>query len=451
MKKRLAKLRDNLRRAAEANGRAFWFGLAVIPLSLLSALATGMILTGLTPLSPTHGVVTTALAVNALLIAAAIGVIAWQAWELLRARRRRAAASRLHARIVGLFSVIAIVPAIILALFASISLDRGLDNWFSTRTQAIISNSLEVAESYVQEHGQVLRADGIAMARDIDSSGAPESALPIVLSQQAGVRNILFAYLLNGKGEVLATAVQARDRAYLAPPTSALEEARNGNAVSIAPGRRNRVAVLQKLEQRPDTYLYVARQVDAKVLNHLRLTRDGVQEYGALAQRRAGVQIAFGLMYLMVAVTLLLAAIWIGLWFATALVAPVRRLIGAAEAVSAGDLDVRLPVKSREGDFAQLANTFNEMTGELAVKRNELVATNARLSERGRFIEAVLSGVSAGVLGLDNRGRIDAVNRAAASLLGTTRVGLEGQNVVDVVPELAPASTEATRRRPSET
>ncbi|MEL7544179.1 MAG: HAMP domain-containing protein, partial [Pseudomonadota bacterium] len=450
LRERLKRLGEKLRSAADANGQAFWFGLAVIPLSLISALATGLILTGLTPLRPTHSVVTTALALNALLIAMAIGVITWQAIELLRARQRRAAASRLHARIVGLFSVIATVPAIILALFASISLDRGLDNWFSQRTQAIISNSLEVAEAYVQEHGQVLRADGIAMARDLDESEIPANGEGLVLSQQAGIRGIQLAYLIDAEGKVLSSAVQSKSAAYIAPPRSALQEAIGGTAVSISPGSRNRVAVIQKLTTRENTYLYVSRLVDSKVLRHLRLTRDGVAEYGALEQRRAGVQIAFGLMYLMVALTLLLAAIWIGLWFANALVAPVRRLIGAAQDVSDGKLDVRVPVKTREGDFAHLANTFNQMTSELAVKRNELLSTNERLTERGHFIEAVLSGVSAGVLGLDMDGRIDAVNRAAAHLLGTTPTDLQGENIVDAVPELKDAFRDATRRKPND-
>jgi len=450
LKERLAHLGGKLRAAADANGQAFWVGLFVIPLSLVSALATGMILTGLTPITPTHGVVTTALAVNAILIVAAVVVIGWQTYDLLRARQQRAAASRLHARIVGLFSVIAIVPAILLAAFASISLDRGLDNWFSVRTKAIIQNSLQVAEAYVQEHGQVLRAEAVAMARDLEDSATPDIAMNLVLSQQAGIRGIPLAYLIDGRGKALETALHSKEQPFIAPPQSAVREAANGKAISIAPGRQNRVAVIKKLAGRDDTYLYVARLVDSKVLRHLRLTQAGVNEYVALEERRAGVQIAFGLMYLMIAVTLLLAAIWIGLWFANALVAPVRRLIGAAQDVSDGNLSVRVPVKSREGDLGHLANTFNQMTSELEVKRNELVATNEQLTERGHFIEAVLSGVSAGVLGLDADGRIDVANPAAASLLGTTRVGLQGQQIADVVPELATAFEQATRKRRNE-
>ncbi len=447
LKTRLARLGKKLRAAADANGQAFWVGLFVIPLSLISALATGLILTGSTPLTPTDAVVKTALAVNALLIAAAVAVIAWQGYDLLKARQQRAAASRLHARIVGLFSIIAIIPAITLAAFASISLDRGLDHWFSTRTKAIIGNSLEVAEAYVQEHGQILRAEGLAMARDLDDARLDKTNQKIFLTQQAGIRGIAIAYLIDKRGVVKVTAVQSDKLEYVAPPQSALNEAINGKAISIAPGRRNRVAVIKRLENHPDMYLYVSRLVDRKVLRHLRLTRAGVAEYVALEERRAGVQIAFGLMYVMIAVTLLLAAIWIGLWFANALVAPVRRLIGAAQEVSDGNLSVRVPVKKREGDLAHLANTFNLMTRELEVKQNELVATNEQLTERGRFIEAVLSGVSAGVLGLDPDGRINIVNPTAARLLATTRVELQGQIVSEAVPELAEAFAAATSGR----
>ncbi|MGI9406753.1 MAG: ATP-binding protein, partial [Hyphomicrobiaceae bacterium] len=436
LKTRLKRLGEKLRAAADANGQAFWVGLFVIPLSLISALATGLILTGLTPLNPTHGVVTTALALNALLIIAALTVIAWQAYDLIKARREQAAASRLHARIVGLFSIIAIIPAILLAIFASISLDRGLDNWFSSRTKAIIGNSLEVAEAYVQEHGQVLRSEGLAMARDLDAVLDPEQNPKLILSQQAGLRGIPLAYLIDARGVVKSTAAQSDSLEYVAPPQSALNEAVNGQAISIAPGRQNRVAVVKKLESLPNTYLYISRLVDRKVLRHLGLTREGVAEYNELEERRAGVQIAFGLMYLMIATTLLLAAVWIGLWFANALVAPVRRLIGAAQDVSEGNFEVRLPVKSREGDLGLLSNTFNLMTGELEVQRNELVETNAQLTERGRFIEAVLSGVSAGVIGLEPDGKINVANPTAAILLGTTNEGLLNQSISDVVPEL---------------
>ncbi|MGI9407865.1 MAG: ATP-binding protein [Hyphomicrobiaceae bacterium] len=438
LKTRLKRLGEKLRATADANGQAFWVGLFVIPLSLISALATGLILTGLTPLNPTHGVVTTALALNAILIIAALAVIAWQAYDLIKARRQQAAASRLHARIVGLFSIIAIIPAILLALFASISLDRGLDNWFSSRTKAIIGNSLEVAEAYVQEHGQVLRSEALAMARDIDDALSPDPSQnpSSILSLQAGLRGIPLAYLIDAKGIVQSTAPLSDSAEYVAPPQSALDEAINGQAISIAPGRQNRVAVVKKLESLPNTYLYVSRLVDKKVLRHLGLTRAGVAEYDALEERRTGVQIAFGLMYLMIATTLLLAAVWIGLWFANALVAPVRRLIGAAQDVSEGNFDVRLPVKSREGDLGQLASAFNLMTGELEVKRNELVTTNAQLTERGRFIEAVLSGVSAGVIGLEPDGRINVANPTAAVLLGTTRGDLLGQSISGAIPEL---------------
>ncbi len=428
------------------NRRAFQVGLCIVVASLISGLATGLILTGLSPVVPSNLVVFTTLSVNLVLIVAMIWVIAWQVTGLWRARRRQAAGSRLHARIVGLFSVIAVTPAIVLAIFASISLDRGLDHWFSKRTQTIVQDSLGVAEAYVQEHGQILRTEGLAMARDLDASANLNEVEQLRLSQQAGLRNIPLAYLINGKGQVVSQAAQSAGLRFLAPPIGALNEATAGQAVGIAPGNSDRVAAIIKLRAFPDLYLYIARQVEPKVIRQLRRTKAGVAEYTELEKRRAGIQIAFGLMYLMIALTMLLAAVWIGLWFTDGLVAPIGRLIGAAQQVSQGHLSVQVPLRRGEGDLAQLAQAFNRMTSQLRIQRDEVVAANSQLNERRRFIEAVLSGVSAGVLGLDNKGHITLANPSAEELLGRRRSELVSKPVSDAVPELAALMSKANEQ-----
>jgi len=148
----------------------FFLGLILVALSLISGLATYLILTGLTPIVPTHSVVVTVLLINAVLALGMISLIAWQVTGLWIARRRQAAGARLHVRIVSLFSIIAVLPAILLAVFASLSLDRGLDHWFSKRTKSIIKNSVNVATAYLNEHGQVIRTDVISMAADLDAA-----------------------------------------------------------------------------------------------------------------------------------------------------------------------------------------------------------------------------------------------------------------------------------------
>jgi two-component system nitrogen regulation sensor histidine kinase NtrY len=426
----------------DAGGKPFFvLGLVLVALSIFAGLATYLILTGLTPIIPKHSVVVTVLLINAVLVLGMVALIAWQVWGLWVARKRQAAGAQLHVRIVALFSIIAVLPAILLAIFASVSLDRGLDHWFSTRTQSIIKNSVNVATAYLNEHGQVIRSDVISMAADIDAAADLVQQRPNVFGRflmgQATIRSIPVAYLIDGKAKLLATAGELIDDPYIKPPLKAIELATKGKAIIIAPGRSDKVAAIKKLNNFNDTYLYIVRPVNPQVLKHLRETRASVKEYTALAERRTGVQIAFALMYVAIALTLLLAAIWIGLWFANRLVSPIRRLIGAAQEVSEGNFNVQVPAGASEGDLHQLSRTFNNMTQELRAQRNELVDTNAILEERRRFIETVLSGVTAGVIGLDTKGFITLANPSSRKLLGATKKSFVGKSIKSAVPELA--------------
>ena len=175
-----------------------------------------------------------------------------------------------------------------------------------------------------------------------------------------------------------------------------------------------RVGAVAKLESYPGKYLYVMRNVSPKVIEHLQLTAQNVDEFNRLRKARGGLKVAHGLMYLMISMTAVLAAIWVGLWFAGRFVAPIRRLIGAAQEVSTGNLKIELPEKRGEGDLRRLSQTFNTMTRELKNQRDALVTANEQLLERRHFMEAVLSGVSAGVIGLDSQDRITLVSRAAS-------------------------------------
>lgn len=431
--------RQNRSAGSSTSKPVFLLGLVIVVLSLLSGLATYVILTGLTSIVPNHSVVVTMLLINGVLAAAMISMIAWQVGGLWLARRRQAAGARLHVRIVGLFSIIAVLPAIVLAIFASISLDRGLDHWFSNRTKSIIQNSITIATAYLHEHGQVIRADAVSMAADIDQAVALVRTRPQqfgrFLASQAAIRAIPLAYLTDGEGKLLADAGNRDDSPYIAPPPKALEVAKAGKAVVIAPGKTNKVGAVIRLANFDDTYLYIVRRVNPRVLQHLRNTRASVQEYRKLEERRTGVQIAFGLMYLAIALTLLLAAIWIGLWFANRLVAPIGRLIGAAKQVSEGNLDVAVEVHARHGDLGQLGSTFNNMVSELRSQRDELINANTKLDERRRFTEAVLSGVTAGVIGVEVDGTVTLINPSAEELLGIQKKQLTGIPLKKAVPE----------------
>jgi len=420
----------------------FTLGLIIMVLALCSGLATYLILTGLTPILPTQTVVVGVLLINSLLVLAMLALIAWQVAGLWIARRRHVAGAQLHIRIVSLFSVIAIVPAILLAVFASVSLDRGLDHWFSSRTKSIIKNSIDVATAYLQEHGQVIRADALGMAQDIDEAVELVKARPQgfgnFLKAQAAIRSLPGAFMIDEKGKVLATAASVPDFKYRAPPEEAMGLAKKGQVIVIAPGQTSMVGAIKSLDNFDNTYLYVIRPVNARVLQQLRATRANVAEYQLLEQRRAGVQVAFGLMYVAIALTLLLSAIWIGMWFANRLVAPIGQLMGAAEEISHGNLGVEVAVNPADGDLATLGTSFNTMASELKTQRDELVGANATLDERNRFMEAVLSGVTAGVVGVDADGTVNLVSRSAQDLLGVKEDKLTGKKLAEAVPEFGP-------------
>ncbi len=426
----------------DASERAFWIGLVTVVLSLVSGLATYLILTGLTPITPRDDVVVIALLLNVVLILAMIAILAWQGLGLWQAWRAEVPGARLQVRIVGLFSVIAALPAILLAVAATTTFSRAIDSWFTARTRAIIDNSMLVAQSYLEEHGQVIRTDVANMARDIDASADDivddPKALKTLMIAQAGLRELLTAHLISVNGQMLLSAFEDKSEPFVAPPLAAIQEAEKGQIAIIKSLERARVAALAKLARYPGQYLLVTRAVSSKVMGHLKRTEASVDEYQTLRKGRRGLKLAHGLMYTTISMTALLAAIWTGLWFAGRFVAPIRRLIAGAREVSTGNLDVELPEKRGEGDLRRLSHTFNTMTRELKHQRDALVSANDQLSERRSFIEAVLAGVSSGIIGLDSDKRITLVSRSAERLLDVTEDDIVGKRLDEALPAFAP-------------
>ena len=423
--------------------RAVRIGSSVVLLSLVSAFATYFILTGLTPVPPRSDVVFVVLLVNVVLIIAMIALLLWQVVGLARAWRERIPGARLHIRIVALFSVIAALPTLLLAIGATVTFSRSLDSWFSTRTREIVSSSRDVAAAYLDEHGQVIRTDIVNMARDLDAAansiGDDARKLQRLVMVQAGLRDLPAAYVIDHDGNLVVEATADNKLPYNAPSAAAIRQAEAGQVPLLMPtADRYRVAAVTKLEKHPGKLLYVARGVSPTVITHLQLTAQNVDEFNRLRKARGGLKVAHGLMYLMTSMTALLAAIWVGLWFAGRFVAPIRRLIAGAQEVSKGNLMVELPEKRGEGDLRRLSKTFNTMTRELKHQRDALVTANEQLLERRHFMEAVLSGVSAGVIGLDSQDRITLVSRAAGDLLGLGEGALVGKKLKDVLPVFAP-------------
>src|SRR5438309_1448396 len=427
---------------AEPRGRSLWRLVApfAVAVALLSALLTFVVLTGLTRIQPTRDVVISFMLINAAVILLLVGIIVREVWKVLQARRRGRAAARLHVQIVGLFSVIAVLPAVLVAIVANVTIDRGFDRLFSGPTRGVIQNSLIVARAYLYEHAELIRGDILGMANDISHArplyDQDRRTFRELLTASAAQRNLPGAMLIDKERNVLETAQTGIQQAFTTPAPEFLSNVKeNEPEISVFP-EGNYVAAVIRLRAFNDTFLYVARLLDPHVVAQVNETQASVAEYAELESRRLGMQVSLALMFAVIGLTILMASVLIGLNFANRLVTPIRRLMGAANLVSTGDLHVQVPVHKSEGDLAQLGETFNKMTQELRTQRDELVSASDLIDSRRRFIEAVLSSASAGIIGVDASSSVGILNRSAEKLIGHAESETLGHPLSDVLPEL---------------
>ncbi|HWP27755.1 MAG TPA: PAS domain-containing sensor histidine kinase [Xanthobacteraceae bacterium] len=415
-------------------------GPVAVSVALLSALTTFVVLADLTPISPTHEVVVGLLSVNALTVLILLAVIARDVWLVLEARRRGLAAARLHVRIVGLFCIIAATPAVLVAVIANVVLDRGIDQQISSRTKAVIGNSVLVADMYLNEQADSVGRNVVGLAFELARAKPlfdfDRERFRQLLTAQANLRKLSAVLLLGADASVIEKVETNNEQKILMPSAEGLALI-GDTQPQIGPlPEVNAVGGIIKLRGYIDTWLYVVNTLDPMVVQRLNDTRAIVQDFANLESRRSGVKFAFALMYTVISLTVLLAAAWLGLNFANLLVAPIRRLISAANEVSTGNLNVQVPVRRSEGDLARLGQTFNKMTQELRTQHEDLVRASEVIDQRRRFTEAVLAGASAGVIGVDADGRITILNRSAQQLIDCPEADAIGKPLVDIVPEL---------------
>ena len=431
-----------------------WAGFALVALGIVSGLATFAILTGLTPIIPTKEVTTTLLLLNTGLVIIMAAMIGGQVLFLLKERRKGTAGAGLHIRLISLFSLIAVVPAIIVAVFAFVTLSRGLDTWFSERTQTIVNSAVTVAEEYIKNTAEATRNDVANISADLNQQkplfDSDRAAFVRRVARHAAIRGLAGAFVFDQSQKRIDVNVTASDKVkFLAPTPDMIALADKGDLVLIPPREGgNLVRALIKLQSFPTHYFYVYRFISPTVIEQLTTTREAKAEYDRLLNQRTGVQLTFGMMYALVAFVFLLAAMWIGLWFSDRLVAPIVRILDASRRVAQGDFAAKVSTIEGIGDLETLARTFNFMTDQVAQHQDELLKTNDQLDQRRRFTEAMLAGVSAGVIGIDPDQKISLTNRSALQLLGAPEQTLLSQPFSTALPEFA-ALFEQAKSRPS--
>jgi two-component system nitrogen regulation sensor histidine kinase NtrY len=422
-------------------------GRVAVIVALVCALVTFAVLSNLTPLSPTHNVVVTLLAVDLLIVLLLSVIISREIWLILQARSRGRAAARLHVRIIALFSLIAAAPAVLVAIVATVTLDRGLDQRLSARMRGMMENSMVMADVYVGDRAEAVRGQALAMAVELGVGkrlfDQDREQFRQRFTVVAANRSLAVAQMVDGDLNVIEKADGKMDLPIQLPSKETLTSLEdNEPQVKLFP-EGNYAAAVIKLPSYENTYLFIAKMLDPRTTGRLTQLQDDFTEFIALQEGRVGIQVAFSLVYAVIALIATLSAVWIGLHFANYLVAPIRRLISAANLVSTGNLFVQLPIRRSEGDLAHLGETFNKMTQELRTQRDDLLRARDLIDSRRRFTEAVLAGASAGVIGVDAEGRVSILNRSAERLIDHSEAAALGKPLAEVVPELADMLTAA--------
>ena len=396
------------------------FTLGLVVLGPVLAMATYLILGPLGQSADTPGLRLILLIdlVYVLLIAA---LVLSQVARLIAARRAKSAGSRLHLRLTGVFALMALIPTVTVAVFAGLTVNVGLEGWFSDRVSGVVSNSLAAAQAYESEQREDLISDALTLSRSIDNARRKGVALSdsdlLGEGQRQIQRGLREAYLIDGTAQIRVRG----DRSYLfdyeAPTANQISSLAQQDVLVIEDWANNEFRALVQMTSFVDRYLYISRDVDGEILSLLDETKETVRLYQQLESERGRLLFEFALVYLAFAVILILAAVWLGLWFAERLSGPVGRLTGAAQQVGAGDLTVQVREEDGDDEIAMLGRYFNQMTKQLKGQRETLLDNTRQIERRRRLFDSVLSSVTSGVVGLDPEGRVTFVNRSAMRLL----------------------------------
>ena len=413
-------------------------------ISVVIGLTTFALITLRVPIMGGDSTIKTLLTLCLICLVALAGLIFYRLIRvILMTQKQGRGKSALHLRMVSVFSLLAVAPTVVVALFAGLFFYLGVQSWFSERVQKVVDESMEVAKSYLHEHQQTIRADTLAMINDLNRE-APQFALNKrmfnqFVDAQSNARSLSEALVFDSRGKILGRSALSFSLEFEPITEDILERARQGEVVVMVGQKYDKVRALAKITSLFDAYLLVGRQVEASVLEHVETAEGAVSEYATIKQRGGELQRRLFLTFAVVALLLLLVAVWFGMNFANKLGLPLSVLVDMAERVRAGDLSARIQEKflKYEDELGSLGRAFNRMTGQLESQRGELIDANRQLDTRRRFTEAVLSGVSSGVIGVDNHGQITLVNSSAAILLGISNIEEWLQKpLLSLLPEL---------------
>jgi two-component system nitrogen regulation sensor histidine kinase NtrY len=410
----------------------------------VSVIATYVMLTQATPFLKKSKSLIFLLSLDFAFLLILAAVVAKHIAALWAERKSDKAGSKLHSKMVAIFSLLAITPTIFIAAFSAIFFNIVIQSWFNQRVETAIAESIAVADSYLKEHQKVITANAEAMAAElapyVQNIPYDSELLSQKLSDQVLLRGLDEAIVFNDNRDILGRSQFSFSLDFESFPKSDIEIAKTTPVVHTNE-QNDRVRALVAINPLSPTYLLVGRSVSPTVLSRIENAENAAKEYGRLEQQGSSIALKFAAIFVGIAILLLLAAVLGGLLFADRLAKPVRNWIIAAEEVCKGNLSVRIPEEESE-EFSSLTAAFNRMTEQVESQRHDLILANEQINERRQFTEAVLAGVSAGVIGLDSKGNIHLINQFASEILHLDLNKKIGKKLVKVIPEIAPLFNE---------
>ena len=415
-------------------------------LSLLSALATFI---AMTPSGDANKfLILLLLNLDLILLISLIITITKRLVNIWSRKKSGQLGAQLHSKVVVMFSLLAAAPAIVVAIFGAIFFTVGIDNWFSVQVQNALNKSLSVSDAYLEQAQKQIGTDAIDIAGMINSSGIlngiekldikKENDLKKFLNQIAYERSFTELIIFDENSKIIAESeLSFLFKSDVRLELLSLSKSSNRPAMNYSINEKEKVvSAISPINIFAKHYIYISKFKDSKVINDIKLVRNAVNNYKSVENKKEGLHITFTMIFIVVAVLLMFVAILMGLNFANGLVMPITNLANAAERVSLGDLKVRVPDYGNKDEIADLSKVFNKMTEQLENQRNDLIASNKELERRIRFTETVLTGVTAGVLGLDKNGKIFLPNRTALDLLDLDSNKINNSYLINVVPEM---------------
>ena len=430
-------IRRGLVRGVSRNRIAFLAAFAALAIAAMTIYQ----LAKFDPAETDNGVLTALIAFDFLAVIIVASFVIRQMLRLWTERRQKLAGYQLHWRLSLLFGGVAAIPAVITAAFALFFVDYSIRGWFAERISTAVTGSVQVADSYFEEHSSSITSDVLTIANDVNRESFQLLSDPGLLNQyltnQTALRNLSEAIILDGTGQVVAKSRFAFAITFTSIQNDWLTRARGGEVVILRGDETNKLRAAVKLNSFVDAYLFVGRFIDRSVLDAVDSTRLAAADYQQLGISQFDLQITLAFAFGLILTLLLFTALWIGLNLATGIVEPLGSVITVAEKVREGNLSLRVSRGLEVDEVAQLGLSFNNMLDEIVRSREQLVHANKQLDRRREFTEAVLSGVSSGVVGLDKSMKITLPNMKARQLLQLTEPQLIGRRLEEVVPEFS--------------